>query len=145
MTVADIHKAIGRHQRSQLLLFDHPREQLGYERANGKNTDGSECHQLLYFNGFGVLDHRASWTSILDVVRSLSARLCVYHGGDCRCYASESTSGGMSDKHRGHFKLTDICQWGAVAITFLFFYYAAFGCTWGMVCTISPSPRAGSD
>jgi MFS family permease len=24
-------------------------------------------------------------------------------------------------------------QWGAVAITFLFFYYAAFGCTWGMV------------
>ncbi|KAF1952716.1 general substrate transporter [Byssothecium circinans] len=23
--------------------------------------------------------------------------------------------------------------WGAVAITFLFFYYAAFGCTWGMV------------
>ncbi|EKG16012.1 General substrate transporter [Macrophomina phaseolina MS6] len=24
-------------------------------------------------------------------------------------------------------------KWGAVAITFLFFYYAAFGCTWGMV------------
>ena len=24
-------------------------------------------------------------------------------------------------------------QWGAVAISFLFFYYAAFGCTWGMV------------
>ncbi|RJE19908.1 sugar transporter [Aspergillus sclerotialis] len=24
-------------------------------------------------------------------------------------------------------------QWGAVSITFLFFYYAAFGCTWGMV------------
>ncbi|PSN70514.1 general substrate transporter [Corynespora cassiicola Philippines] len=24
-------------------------------------------------------------------------------------------------------------EWGAVAITFLFFYYAAFGCTWGMV------------
>lgn len=24
-------------------------------------------------------------------------------------------------------------QWGAVAIAFLFFYYAAFGCTWGMV------------
>ncbi|GAB7358117.1 hypothetical protein MBLNU230_g0276t1 [Neophaeotheca triangularis] len=24
-------------------------------------------------------------------------------------------------------------QWGAVAITFLFGYYAAFGCTWGMV------------
>ncbi|RDW69809.1 hypothetical protein BP6252_08829 [Coleophoma cylindrospora] len=24
-------------------------------------------------------------------------------------------------------------QWGAVGITFLFFYYAAFGCTWGMV------------
>jgi MFS family permease len=24
-------------------------------------------------------------------------------------------------------------QWGPVAITFLFFYYAAFGCTWGMV------------
>jgi hypothetical protein len=24
-------------------------------------------------------------------------------------------------------------QWGAVAITFLFFYYAVFGCTWGMV------------
>lgn len=28
-----------------------------------------------------------------------------------------------------------ISQWGAVAITFLFFYYAAFGCTWGMVRT----------
>lgn len=24
-------------------------------------------------------------------------------------------------------------QWGAVAITFLFFYYAAFGFSWGMV------------
>uniref|UniRef100_A0A8H7N0U1 Major facilitator superfamily (MFS) profile domain-containing protein n=1 Tax=Bionectria ochroleuca TaxID=29856 RepID=A0A8H7N0U1_BIOOC len=24
-------------------------------------------------------------------------------------------------------------QWGIVAISFLFFYYAAFGCTWGMV------------
>lgn len=24
-------------------------------------------------------------------------------------------------------------QWGAVAISFLFLYYAAFGCTWGMV------------
>ena len=29
-------------------------------------------------------------------------------------------------------KLTNL-KWGAVAITFLFFYYAAFGCTWGMV------------
>lgn len=28
---------------------------------------------------------------------------------------------------------TDSLKWGAVAITFLFFYYAAFGCTWGMV------------
>lgn len=26
-----------------------------------------------------------------------------------------------------------VTKWGAVAITFLFFYYAAFGCTWGMV------------
>ncbi|CAI7612771.1 unnamed protein product [Penicillium pancosmium] len=24
-------------------------------------------------------------------------------------------------------------QWGIVAVSFLFFYYAAFGCTWGMV------------
>lgn len=29
--------------------------------------------------------------------------------------------------------VADSPQWGAVAITFLFFYYAAFGCTWGMV------------
>jgi hypothetical protein len=28
---------------------------------------------------------------------------------------------------------TNQLKWGAVAITFLFFYYAAFGCTWGMV------------
>lgn len=28
---------------------------------------------------------------------------------------------------------TNFKQWGAVSITFLFFYYAAFGCTWGMV------------
>lgn len=24
-------------------------------------------------------------------------------------------------------------EWGVVAVSFLFFYYAAFGCTWGMV------------
>lgn len=28
---------------------------------------------------------------------------------------------------------TNPTKWGPVAITFLFFYYAAFGCTWGMV------------
>ena len=26
-----------------------------------------------------------------------------------------------------------LLQWGVVAVSFLFFYYAAFGCTWGMV------------
>jgi hypothetical protein len=54
--------------------------------------------------------------------------LRLYHGSYCSRYVGHCAS---ASELRAHFESlvvdTDIAQWGAVAITLLLFYYAAFG------------------
>lgn len=121
-------------QRSQLLLLHYPPEQSRHERIDVSSLDGRQRNDVLHFDRSCLLDHRKGRPKILDAVWSRTAGFCVHHGGHRRRFVGyRSAAGELSILSTVPGAGLTPLQWGAVAITFLFFYYAAFGCTWGMV------------
>ena len=61
------------------------------------------------------------------LIERCGRRVLMLSGLSLQCLAYVMVAISIALLHQAQF------QWGIVAVSFLFFYYAAFGCTWGMV------------
>lgn len=92
-----------------------------------------QCYFIHGFFGMLLLADREMRTPSLDAQRAISSMPCVCYGCHCNCLSPSSAIPSKSGFLPNRWSQADIVQWGIVAVSFLFFYYAAFGCTWGMV------------